>query len=137
MVVGNFEIRRPVGLASRQSSTGGTPVPRAKTMEEPSPRDSPSSILALVCGGVCVAAYVWPILHVVGGTYDGVMTWCLSYLLLLPAIPTGSIAAFLALTKSDATRADLRRAKWGLGMIWYPIAAILLIVFADSVRRHW
>jgi hypothetical protein len=84
-----------------------------------------------------VAAYVWPFLHVIGGTYDGAMMWCLSYLLLLPAIPTGSIAAFLALTKSDATRADLRRAKWALGLIWYPIAAILLIGFVDSVRRHW
>lgn len=102
---------------------------------DPSP-ESPLSILALVCGWVCLAAYLWPFLHVIGGTYDGAMTWCLSFLLLIPAIPIGSIAAFLALTKEGVSTREVRRSKWALSMIWFPIAAMILIVFADSVRRN-
>lgn len=104
-------------------------------MEEEPPPCSPASTLAIVCGWFCAAAYLWPILHVMGGTYEGSMSWCLSFLLLIPAIPIGSISAFLALTKTEATRASIRRSKWALALIWFPIAAMILIVFGDSVRR--
>lgn len=113
------------------------PFAAREVMEENAPPESPSSVLALVCGWICLAAYLWPILHALGGTYDGAMTWCLSYLFLIPAVPIGSIAAFLALTKDPVTAREVRRSKRALAMIWFPIAAMILIVFADSVRRNW
>lgn len=113
------------------------PFTAREVMEENAPPESPSSVLALVCGWICLAAYLWPILHALGGTYDGAMTCCLSYLFLIPAVPIGSIAAFLALTKDPVTAREVRRSKRALAMIWFPIAAMILIVFADSVRRNW
>ena len=45
----------------------------------------PAFWLSSADGSARRAAYAWPILHVIGGTYDGAMTWCLSFLLLVPA----------------------------------------------------
>ena len=102
-------------------------------------RPSTGSTVALVCSWLCVIAYLLPILHVVGRTYEGIKSFGLSLLILIPSLPIGTICGGVSFCRSDSGSATGRRAGWALVLIWLtPIIVFLslvIFVFILSSKR--
>ena len=92
-------------------------------------KPSRTSTVALICGCLCVAAYLWPVLHVLGRTYEGIESVMLPALLLTPTLPLGTICGIAALALSDSGSATSHRAKRALMLIWIVPLILLVLLF--------
>ena len=87
----------------------------------------------MVCAWLCVIAYLWPVLHVLGRTYEGIESAFLSIIVLLPALPLGTMCGIAGIAMSDPGSATSKRSGWALTLIWlFPVALILAVLVITS-----
>ena len=79
-------------------------------------------------------AYLWPVLHVIGRTYEGIESAFLSFFILAPALPLGTICGIIGIAMSDSGSSSSRRAGWALALIWLFPAALIAAVFVITSR---
>lgn len=89
---------------------------------------SPTGCCSLGCASVFVfAALVWPLLHVIGRTYEPEVLF-FPLMIGAPAFFIGNGLALFAMSSADP-RAR-RGGKWALGLMWGAVTLFFLVGFA-------
>lgn len=123
--------RLPIAtLDTRESETRlGSTGHILKSTKNGKERPTRSSTIALVCAWLCVVAYLWPALHALGRTYEGIESFILSVLILVPALPLGTGCGIIGITLSDSGSATSRRAGWALALMWLVPVILVIVMF--------
>lgn len=78
-------------------------------------------------------ALLWPALHLLGRTYEGIESLGMSFLILVPAFPVGTICGIIGIALSDSGSATSKRAGWALALLWlFPPTLILALLIIAS-----
>jgi hypothetical protein len=94
-------------------------------------RPSPTSTVALVFGWLCVVAYLVPLSHILGGTYEGIESVGGALLILTPCALLGTLLGGIAYVRSEVGTSTERRAGLALSLIWLtPPVLFLILIFA-------